>query len=136
MRRCDHFPPRLINAFSRYTTQVKFEVFTLPPSWTELSPISDTSRVFKKKNGLAVMVGIEKHDEKRWKHVSMSMRRRLPTHAEMCEVKDIFIGTEETAIHVFPSREEKVNIHPNCFHLFSALDEKILPDFRTFFNMM
>lgn len=52
-----------------------------------------------------------------WDHVSVSVRNRPPNWQEMCFVKDLFWGAEETVIQFHPPRSEYVNNHPNCLHL-------------------
>lgn len=69
-------------------------------------------------------------DGKCWMHVSLSRRSRLPSYADMCLVKDTFIGRERLAVQVFARASEHVNIHPNVLHLWSCLDADPVPDFR------
>ena len=69
-------------------------------------------------------------DGKRWMHVSVSHRRRLPNWREYRLVKDLFIGKHRKAIQVLPAEAEYVNHHPNVLHLWSCLDGDPLPDFR------
>lgn len=64
-----------------------------------------------------------------WLHVSFSRKDRIPTYEEMCEVKEIFVGAEKTAYHVFPPRSKHVNIHANCIHLWHCIDGDPLPEF-------
>jgi hypothetical protein len=80
--------------------------------------------------GLKVCCGAVLRDEKRWLHVSMSRRDRMPSYDEMCEVKRLFIGEDTQAIQLFPRKSEHVNLHPNCLHLWACLDGDGLPDFR------
>ncbi len=129
------FPKKLLEAFERYTEQVQFESYVLPANWKEIEHLTKTARSFKNNKGIAVIVGIELHDDKRWKHVSASHRMRVPKYQELCEIKTIFIGEDELALQVFPPKEEKVNFHPHCLHLFSPMDERPIPDFRTFFGV-
>jgi hypothetical protein len=68
-------------------------------------------------------------DNKRWLHVSLSHKDRIPTYEELCEVKARFVGEDKKAIMVFPTAENHVNIHPNCLHLWHCLDEDPLPEF-------
>lgn len=52
-----------------------------------------------------------------WEHVSVSRQSRCPTWPEMCKIKDLFWGEEETVIQYHPPKSEYVNIHPYCLHL-------------------
>lgn len=50
-------------------------------------------------------------DEDGWEHVSVSSyrRSRMPSWADMCEVKDIFFDDEEEAVQVHPRASEYVH---------------------------
>lgn len=52
-----------------------------------------------------------------WEHVSVSTKFRIPTWVEMCFVKDLFWGEEETVIQFHPPKSEYVNQHPYVLHL-------------------
>lgn len=52
-----------------------------------------------------------------WEHVSVSTHRRTPNWREMCFVKDLFWGQEETVVQFHPPKSEYVNNHPFCLHL-------------------
>lgn len=54
-----------------------------------------------------------------WEHVSVSVAsmNRCPNWPEMCFVKDLFWGEEETVIQFHPPRSEYVNHHPTTLHL-------------------
>lgn len=52
-----------------------------------------------------------------WDHVSVSFRHRCPTWDEMCAVKDMFFGDDETVIQYHPAKSNYVNRHPYCLHL-------------------
>jgi hypothetical protein len=62
-----------------------------------------------------------------WEHVSASMKNRCPTWDEMCMVKDIFWGADECVIQYHPPKDEYVNLHPHCLHLW----KKIGSEFET-----
>lgn len=68
-------------------------------------------------------------DGRVWLHVSASRGSRLPSYADLVEVKELFIGRERKAVQVFPSRAEHVNIHPHALHLWHCVDGDVLPDF-------
>lgn len=54
-----------------------------------------------------------------WEHVSVSIAsaNRCPNWTEMCFVKDLFWGEEETVVQFHPPRSEYVNHHPTTLHL-------------------
>ena len=56
-----------------------------------------------------------------WEHVSVSFTNRCPTWDEMCMVKDIFWDGDETVIQYHPSKENHVNYHPHCLHLWKPI---------------
>ena len=61
-------------------------------------------------------------DQLGWEHVSVGVRRnRTPTWAEMCLVKDLFWGPEETVVQYHPPKSEYVNDHPNVLHLWRQI---------------
>lgn len=109
----------------------------LPPAWKEMpSPFRQVvpraySRAYSATHGLGVIVSacIEA-DKRRWLHVSISHRGgRLPTWREICEIKDVFCGTERTAYQVHPPQNKHVSIHDACLHLWCPLDGPVTPDF-------
>lgn len=56
-----------------------------------------------------------------WEHVSVHVeeasRKRTPTWAEMCLVKELFWDREDTVIQLHPPRSRYVNDHPYVLHL-------------------
>lgn len=60
-----------------------------------------------------------------WDHVSVSFLDRCPVWKEMCEVKDIFFGEDEVCVQYHPKKEEYINNHPYCLHIFRPQNEKL-----------
>jgi hypothetical protein len=58
-----------------------------------------------------------------WEHVSVSIKHRTPNWMEMCWVKDQFWNEDECAVQYHPPRDEYINYHPYCLHLFRPLNE-------------
>lgn len=56
-------------------------------------------------------------DGEGWDHVSVSLLSRCPNWEEMCFIKDLFWGEDETVIQFHPKKSEYVNNHPYCLHL-------------------
>lgn len=52
-----------------------------------------------------------------WEHVSVSLPTRCPTWGEMCYVKMVFWGHDDTVLQYHPPPKEYVNNHPHCLHL-------------------
>jgi hypothetical protein len=70
-------------------------------------------------------------DGRGWEHVSVSLsstRRnveRCPTWAEMCFVKNLFWGPEETVLQYHPPESQYVNCHQYTLHLWKPCDLSI-----------
>ena len=83
-------------------------------------------------NGLRVIIDCsQKDDDRWWVHISVSFAKRTPGHADMAMVKRDFLG-DRYAYAVWPPREEYVNIHPHCLHLWALIDDgngRALPEF-------
>lgn len=66
---------------------------------------------------------------RRWEHVSVSLPGRPPSWEEMCRVKDLFWDPEDVVVQYHPAEADYVSDHPNCLHLWRALDQHIpVPD--------
>ena len=54
-----------------------------------------------------------------WEHVSVSMKsqKRCPTWEEMCRIKEIFFAPEECVVEYHPAKNDYVNRHEYCLHL-------------------
>lgn len=50
-------------------------------------------------------------------HLSVSCRDRYPTWDEIKYVRYKYLPNEKTFGLLLPPKEEYVNVHPNCFHL-------------------
>lgn len=57
-----------------------------------------------------------------WDHVSISFKNRCPSWGEMGMVKDIFFNTDECVVQYHPAKNEYVNNHPYCLHLWKSQD--------------
>ncbi len=100
----------------------------------EREPIAETGNcaAFRSKTrGLFVMVsGAIELDGRRWIHVSVSRRDRLPSYDDLAAVKRTFVGDDRRALQVFAPVGEHFNLHRFCLHLWTCLDGDGLPDFR------
>ena len=62
-----------------------------------------------------------------WEHVSVSIEeeQRCPVWAEMAIVKDLFWLPGETVVQYHPPRDQYINLHPYCLHLWRPIGVKI-----------
>jgi len=56
-----------------------------------------------------------------WDHVSVSRSSRCPNWPEMEHVKHLFFRDDETAMQLHVPRDDHVNFHPHCLHLWRPL---------------
>ncbi len=56
-----------------------------------------------------------------WEHASVSLANRCPNWPEMCFVKGLFWGEEETVIQFHPPKSEYINNHEFCLHLWKKV---------------
>ena len=60
-----------------------------------------------------------------WEHVSVSpcsrKRQSCPTWDEMCAIKDMFFSEDECVVQYHPPKEDYVNQHPYCLHLWRPI---------------
>lgn len=60
-----------------------------------------------------------------WDHVSVSMKKRIPTWIEMDFIRGIFFNDDEVVIQLHPARSRHINIMENCLHLWRPQNETI-----------
>ena len=70
-------------------------------------------RYFETSKGVIALVSI---DDGKF-HVSISHKGRLPTYKEIKEARYQLIPNDKLMVQIFPPKEEFVNIHENCLHL-------------------
>ena len=81
-------------------------------------------------DGMSIIASVVREsDGKRWLHVSMARKTRLPSYEDLCRIKDWIVGRDRTALQVFPPKKKHVNFHPYCLHLWSCVDGDVTPDF-------
>jgi hypothetical protein len=107
--------------------------FKAPKGWEIVDRWGEGYRLSQKNGGLRVIVDQEiKADGCRWLHVSVSRKSWTPTHEDMVLVKHDFIGEDRYAYSIWPPREQYVNIHKHCLHLWARIDQadgRVLPEF-------
>jgi hypothetical protein len=63
--------------------------------------------------------------ETKWDHVSVSLPNRCPNWDEMCLVKSLFWGEGETVFQFHPRKDEYVNNHEYCLHMWKPTEREI-----------
>lgn len=56
-------------------------------------------------------------------HLSISHPKRYPTWDEISEARYKLVPNEVTMAMFLPPREQFVNVHKNCFHLFQTKED-------------
>ena len=74
-------------------------------------------------SSLQVLVSEDNTPKWGWlKHVSISRPTRYPDWDEILEVKEQLFGDVDVMM-VMPKKEDYVNVHPYCFHLWQTPEE-------------
>jgi len=60
-----------------------------------------------------------------WDHVSVSTCRGCPRWEEMCYIKNKFFNESECVIQYHPAKENYVNNHPYCLHMWKPQNIEI-----------
>lgn len=60
-----------------------------------------------------------------WEHVSVTLPGRPPTWDEMCKVKELFWDEDDTVIQYHPGKDDYVDNHPNCLHMWRPIDKEL-----------
>jgi len=71
-----------------------------------------------------------------WEHLSISVAgsKRNPTWDEMCMFKDIFFKEDEPCVEYHPRKEDYINLHPYCLHIWRPLESELpIPDKKLVF---
>ncbi len=76
--------------------------------------------VYKRKD-LIVLVNIEND---LW-HLSISAKDRRPTYEEIKKARYDLLPNSVHMAQIFPPKEEFVNIHENCFHLWQMTPKEL-----------
>lgn len=101
-----------------------------PPGWKVVGTWGNAVAWYNRKKKLRVLASVDEIDGERWLHVSLSHPRRLPTYDELCYLKRHWFGADATAVEIHAPKDEHVNHHEFCRHLWATLDRKLLPDMR------
>lgn len=60
-----------------------------------------------------------------WEHLSVSTPARTPSWDEMQKMKEIFWKDDEVCMQLHPRKEDYVNNHPHCLHIWKPINKKI-----------
>lgn len=103
----------------------------LPAGWKvyQQHEIDGLTAVHLPSHLTVILSGSREDDGKRWLHLSVAHRHRLPAWVELKLVKEIFLGPNLWAIQVLPTADKYININPHVLHLWHCVDEFALPDF-------
>lgn len=60
-----------------------------------------------------------------WRHLSITnaQRREMPSWQTMCRAKELFYGDDAWAVQFHPPKDDNINDHPWCLHLWESLNE-------------
>lgn len=60
-----------------------------------------------------------------WEHLSISQGNKTPTWDVMCMVKEIFWGDDEVCVEFHPKKEDYINMHEHCLHIWKPIGVEI-----------
>jgi len=88
---------------------------------------TSASSTWTKGHLFVVFSPLEQQPDGLWKHASISHPRRYPFWDEILDVRYSFFGDEDEVFQILPPKREYLNIHKNCFHLWSPVGRRITP---------
>ena len=60
-----------------------------------------------------------------FEHCSVSMPTRCPSWEQMCSIKELFWRDDECCMQLHPPKENYVNNHPYCLHIWKPINQEI-----------
>jgi hypothetical protein len=62
-----------------------------------------------------------------WRHLSVSnaQKKVLPSWNIMCRLRNAFFSDEDWVCQFHPAKDDYIDDHPFCLHLWQPLDEKL-----------
>lgn len=86
----------------------------------------NNGRFSVKRNGfqyniIATDVGEDEHVSV---HITVGKKQKTPTWEQMCFVKSLFWGKEDTVVQYHPAESEYVNLHEHVLHLWRTPKDK------------
>lgn len=93
------------------------------PAIMVLKPDSRNIEVFGTEDGISVISSEDNTPKWGWlKHISISREDRNPSWEEILEIKEQLFGDIDCMM-VLPKKEDYVNIHKYCFHIWRTPQE-------------
>ena len=91
--------------------------------------LTEGTKPYAKGNLRVLFSSKERHlpDGSYWKHASVSHHARYPTWDEILDVRYSFFDENDEVVQILPPKGEYVNLHKNCFHLWSPIGKRITP---------
>jgi hypothetical protein len=93
----------------------------------DVSFISATAKCYTKGSLRLIFDDAEVQADGLWRHGSVSCHHRYPTWNEILDVRYTFFGPQDDVFQVLPPKSEYVNLHKNCFHLWSPIGRRVVP---------
>ena len=95
----------------------------IPKGWEQIERFGIQGYLHRKKglyviSAMEVVEGLGSVIARPCHHVSVSSKKKV-TWADICYVKNVFMGEEVEAFHVIPRKSKHVNICETCFHIWS-----------------
>lgn len=90
----------------------------------EIKTVVLGAKTYMGTNGIGVVMSED--NTPKWgklKHVSISKPDRYPTWDEIIAIKLLLFGDRKDAMMVMPKREDYVNVHKFCFHIWECPEE-------------
>ncbi len=78
------------------------------------------AKAFQSDIGLTIIVSTD--NTPKWgplQHVSVSKEDRYPSWDELLQIKEFFFGNKDCMM-VMPKKEDYINHHSNCFHIWEC----------------
>jgi hypothetical protein len=91
------------------------ETFRVRAPGYEHRPGTNNGMFICRHNGITLRVVCSDGDG--WDHISVSLPDRCPTWEEMEYVRELFFRPDETVMQLHPSKDQHINNHPYCLHL-------------------
>lgn len=110
---------------------MRARILRAPRDWRVLEQRVDGT-FWRIPGGAHVIASVaDQADGRRWAHLSMSHKSRMPTWPELVAIRDILLGPDVEAYQVAPPQSRYVNLHPRTLHLYACLDAPagVLPQF-------
>lgn len=93
-----------------------------PVGWHRVAEAGDGAAYDHRDGRRVILSGNREGDGRRWLHLSISRRSRVPSWEDLTGARDDLLPADRYAYQVLPPRDRWVSIHPYCLHLWVPLD--------------